>query len=66
MKKLRSVAGLGLFLLAWLLSGAVGTAGQVTSWASMSEIETAARKEGKLVIYVGGGHASPAAQQAIS
>jgi iron(III) transport system substrate-binding protein len=32
----------------------------------MSEIQVAGRKEGKLVVYVGGGHASPAAQHAIS
>ena len=38
----------------------------VTPWGPMSEIEKAARKEGKLVIYAAGGHAGTEAKRAIS
>jgi iron(III) transport system substrate-binding protein len=38
----------------------------IGAWEPLSEIEAAARKEGKLVIYSAGGHANRETQQAIS
>lgn len=36
------------------------------SWGPMNQVEAAARKEGKLVIYAAAGHAGPEAQRAVS
>lgn len=48
------------------LAASGGAATAPRSWESLSEIEAGARKEGKVVIYTSGGHASPQAQQAIT
>ena len=52
-----------LFLMGLAASGEAATAPR--PWESWNEIEAGARKEGKVVIYTSGGHASPQAQQAI-
>lgn len=57
--------GLALFVSAWLLSGTVAVAGEAVSWEPISQIESAAKKEGKLTIYSAPGHATREAQEAI-
>jgi iron(III) transport system substrate-binding protein len=66
MKRLRvPLFGLKLAVVLLWTSFASG-ASAVIPWGPMSEVEAAARKEGKLVIYAGPGHISPEAQRAIS
>ena len=55
-----------LFSLIFLLAGLAIKASAATPWGPMSEIEAAARKEGKLVIYSAPAHTNRASQRAIS
>jgi iron(III) transport system substrate-binding protein len=48
-----------------LLADLVAAASSPKPWGPMREIETAARKEGRLVIYAAPGHIGPEAQQAM-
>lgn len=43
-----------------------GYGASLTAWGPMKEIETAAKKDGKAVIYAAPGHTSPAAERAMS
>jgi len=54
-----------LLVLAFLRSGLSWGASADKPWGPMSEIEKAARKEGRLTIYAAPGHVSADAQQAI-
>lgn len=54
-----------LFLLA-LGADAARASSALVPWGPMNEIEAAAKREGKLVVYASGGHMNAEAQQAIS
>ena len=69
----RAFYGVGLCLTVWVLIvffpvpgvGAERGLTPLVPWGPMSEIEAAARKEGKLVIYAAAGHADREAQVAM-
>jgi iron(III) transport system substrate-binding protein len=61
----RSIAG-ALLAVICIGGGSSWAASARVAWEPMSEVEAPARKEGRLAVYVGPGHASPEAQRAIS
>lgn len=66
MKRLEAIPVAFLLALGCISAAFSADAPAHGAWGPMSEIEAGARKEGKLVIYAAGGHASRETQQAIS
>ena len=64
--KPRWALAFALLQIALLVPAASWGASALQPWGPMKEIEAAARKEGRLVIYSAAGHASPETQRAVS
>lgn len=65
MTKRRAWVTVFLFLTAIFLLDLAEGASAPTAWGPMKEIEAAAKKEGKLVVYAAPGHTSPDAERAM-
>lgn len=66
MKRLEAIPVAFLLALGSICAAFSADAPALGTWGSVSEIEGAARREGKLVVYAAGGHAGRETQQAIS